>query len=74
MPDCPESTVLVIGGARIIVNHLADELVDRSVDLVLMDDFSQGSLAHIAQREEDATLKLVDLISHEELARAVESH
>ncbi len=51
---------LITGGAGFIGSHLADALLLRGDDIIILDDFSTGSKLNLAQSESHPNIRLVD--------------
>ena len=52
------SRALVTGGAGFIGSHIVDELIDRRVETLVIDDLSTGSMENLGQHESDPLLKM----------------
>jgi len=67
--------ILVTGGAGFIGSHLCDRLVDEGHEVVVLDDFSSGSranLANVADRIRILEGSILDIERHEETLRGVQ--
>ena len=62
---------LVTGGAGFIGSHLAEGLLDRGHEVVVVDDLSSGSLANVPG---DAKLHPVDIVNRELLEKVFETY
>ncbi len=64
--------VLVTGGAGFIGSHLCDHLVAAGHDVVVLDDFSSGSRANLAQVADRVEIIEGSILNIEQFAKALE--
>src|SRR5262245_15121755 len=61
MTTLENARVLITGGAGLIGSHIADQLLDRGVaEIVVLDDFSRGTLANLASARERGKVTIVE--------------
>lgn len=64
---------LITGGAGFIGSHLAENLVARGDDVLILDDFSTGSKLHLTKIREQIELKSFDILKDKGIDKFVKS-
>lgn len=62
----------VTGGAGFLGSHVVDYFVDRGEDVVVVDDFSEGSTENLAASIDDVEVREVDLRNRDETVAALD--
>lgn len=60
MPDYKENLAIITGGAGFIGSHLVDRLLKENQPVLVIDDFSSGSLDNLAHHVDNRLLQVVE--------------